>query len=123
MMCMVGGGLFAHIATSLEASAYVHILNMLILASPIAVVECKKYRYKKQEKQEHTETNPLIKRVTKVCETINNAEDTGKVMVDGIEWRARSANPANVIREGSVIQILQVEGGEVIVTSLILKWK
>ena len=110
-----GGALIAFVAALLGANVYVQqvlwllvSIVLLVLTRPIA----KKYIYKRQE---HTNADRLIGQEAVVCEQINNLEATGKVMLNGIEWTARSADPAVTIEKGSVIHVLRIEGVKVIV--------
>ena len=53
----------------------------------------------------------------KVTETIDNENSTGAVYVDGKTWTARSAD-GSVIPEGSVVEILRMEGVKLFVKKL-----
>ena len=50
-----------------------------------------------------------------VCENISNRDNTGKVMLNGIEWTARAEDSAAVYEKGSIVRILRIEGVKVIV--------
>ncbi len=110
-----GGALIAFVAALLGASIYVQqilwlvvSILLLVLTRPIA----KKYIYKRQE---HTNADRLIGQEAMVCEQINNLKATGKVMLNGIEWTARTADPTVTIEKGSIIRVLRIEGVKVIV--------
>ena len=62
-----------------------------------------------------TNVDSLVGQETVVCESISNRENTGKVMLNGIEWTARAEDPAAVYEKGSIVRILRIEGVKVIV--------
>lgn len=110
-----GGALIAFVAALLGANIIIQqilwlIVSVILLAltRPIA----KKYIYKRQE---YTNADRLIGQEAMVCEQINNLEGTGKVILNGIEWTARTADPTQIIEKGSVIRVLRIEGVKVIV--------
>ncbi len=110
-----GGALIAFVAALLGANIIIQQILwlvvsviLLVLTRPIA----KKYIYKRQE---HTNADRLIGQEAMVCEQINNLEGTGKVILNGIEWTARTADPTQSIEKGSVIRVLRIEGVKVIV--------
>ena len=99
-----GGALIAFVAALLGANIIIQQILwlvvsviLLVLTRPIA----KKYIYKRQE---HTNADRLI-----------GQEGTGKVILNGIEWTARTADPTQSIEKGSVIRVLRIEGVKVIV--------
>ena len=57
----------------------------------------------------------LVGLETVVCEDISNRENTGKVMINGIEWTARAEDPTAMYEKGSIVRILRIEGVKVIV--------
>ena len=110
-----GGALVAFVAALLGVGIIaqqilwlVVSILLLVLTRPIA----KKYIYKRQE---HTNADRLIGQEAMVCEQINNLKATGKVMLNGIEWTARTADPTSIIEKGSIIRVLRIEGVKVIV--------
>ena len=50
-----------------------------------------------------------------VSETIDNVNGTGKIMLDGMEWTARTKEDGTVISEGKLISVISVEGVKAIV--------
>ena len=62
-----------------------------------------------------TNVDSLVGQETVVCENISNRENTGKVMLNGIEWTARAEDPTAMYEKGSIVRILRIEGVKVIV--------
>lgn len=62
-----------------------------------------------------TGTDALIGRMAKVSEDIPSAPDTGRVLIDGDDWRAMSLN-GGPIHAGAVVRIVRVDSTTVIVS-------
>ena len=110
-----GGALVAFFAALAGANLYVQLILWLVVSVLLLVCTrpvAKKYICKKQEK---TNVDSLIGQETVVCENISNRDNTGKVMLNGIEWTARAEDSAAVYEKGSIVRILRIEGVKVIV--------
>jgi len=82
-------------------------LLLLFFTRPIA----KKFYNSKRTK---TNVDSLIGEQCKVTETIDNFNGTGTVLLNGLEWTARSKDET-VIEAGSRVQVCVVDGVKVIV--------
>ena len=82
-------------------------LVLLFFTRPIA----KKYYNNKRTK---TNVDSLIGEQCKVTEEIDNFNGTGTVLLNGLEWTARSKNEA-VIEAGARVKVCAVDGVKVIV--------
>lgn len=109
-----GGSLAAFLGALLGAPIWLQVLLfiivsvvMLIFTRPIAV----KYMNKKVEK---TNVESIPGKTAVVVTEIDPLTGTGQVLINGIEWSAKS-NDGKVIESGSVVKILSVEGVKVIV--------
>lgn len=93
----------------LEAAAFL-IVSVVLLYSirPIA----KNYFNKQRVK---TNIDLLIGKDAKVLEAIDNLNGTGRVMINGLEWMARSANDDITIPAGKRVIIRSVSGVKLIV--------
>ena len=110
-----GGALVAFFAALAGANLYVQLILWLVVSVLLLVCTrpvAKKYICKKQEK---TNVDSLVGQETVVCEDISNRENTGKVMINGIEWTARAEDPTAMYEKGSIVRILRIEGVKVIV--------
>lgn len=81
---------------------------LLALTRPIAV----KYVNTKVEK---TNADALVGRKCKVAETIDPGNATGKIIINDVEWGARSADGESVISQGATVQIKEISGVKLIV--------
>ncbi len=82
-------------------------LLLLFFTRPIA----KKYYNSKRTK---TNVDSLIGEQCKVTETIDNFNEAGTVLLNGLEWTARSKDEA-VIGAGARVKVCAVDGVKVIV--------
>lgn len=63
-----------------------------------------------------TNAEALIGRVVRVTEDINNLRDEGHVIVDGMEWTARSSDSTITFRKDDFVVIDRIEGVKMIVS-------
>lgn len=82
-------------------------ISVLVFLRPIAI----KYINNKAEK---TNVDSIIGKTAKVLISIDNVNATGMVMLDGMEWTARSADE-NIIEKDALVRVTSVEGVKVIV--------
>lgn len=64
--------------------------------------------------REKTNYESVIGQNAKVTEQINNIENKGTVMLNGLEWTARSEDD-RIIEVGTIVEVIRVEGVKVIV--------
>lgn len=110
-----GGALIAAVAAIFDVPIPVQVILFLVVSillfyftRPIAL----KYFNNKRVK---TNVDSLIGAHAKVLSSINNVEGSGKVMVNGQEWSARSDDEKKVIAEGQMVEILSVTGVKLVV--------
>lgn len=85
-------------------------IAMLVFTKPIVV---KKFNLKKEK----TNYDRVLGMVGNVMKTINNLDATGKVIVSGQEWTARSVNDTK-IEKGSKVLIKEIVGAKLIVEKI-----
>lgn len=85
-------------------------LIMLIFTRPFAV------RYVNKHTQK-TNIDSIIGQTGRVIAQIDNAQASGYVVVNGLEWAARSAD-ASVIEVDTMVKVKAIEGVKVIVERL-----
>lgn len=83
-------------------------LVLLLLVRPIA-------RAHFNVNRTPTNVDSMIGRKGLVTEDIDNLKAQGTVMIDGMEWSARSADQKQKIQKDVQIEVLAVEGNKVIV--------
>ena len=62
-----------------------------------------------------TNAQSLIGRQAVVTEAIENLQSKGHVIVDGMEWTARSSDTAGDIPKGTIVKIKDIQGVKLIV--------
>jgi len=110
-----GGALVAALATHLGANWLVQIivfavvsLVLLVFTRPIA----QKHLFKNNEK---TNVDSLVGASANVIETINNKKQEGRIMLNGLEWSARSKDD-ELIEEGTEVLVESIQGVKAIVS-------
>ena len=109
------GALAAIIPASLGAKVITQFLTFVIV-SIVLIILTKPLSRKiiNQKKIYHTNADSVIGKTAQVTEEINNFNATGRVMVEGIYWTARSEN-GDVISVDEYVVIKSIEGVKVIV--------
>ena len=109
-----GGALVAFLVSLFSAPLWSQIavffavsILLLIFTRPLAM----KYMNKSVEK---TNVDSIPGQTGVVTHTIDNLKAEGQVMVQGMDWSARSQN-GTVIEEGRVVKVVAVEGVKLIV--------
>lgn len=110
-----GGAFVAYIANVAGANELIQIalflvvsLVLLFFTRPLA----QKYINKGTAK---TNVEAIAGKTAKVIEEINNINATGKAVIDGEEWMARSVNDEEVFNPGELVTVSEVKGVKVIV--------
>lgn len=62
-----------------------------------------------------TNADRAIGEEVRVLERISNLDQTGRVVVHGQEWTARTEDDKNIIEQGDLVRILRISGVKVIV--------
>ena len=66
-------------------------------------------------KKTSTNADRAIGEEVRVLERISNLDQTGRVVVHGQEWTARTEDDKNIIEQGELVRILRISGVKVIV--------
>lgn len=109
------GALIALLASLLGAPLYIQIalfavvsLVLLFFTRPFAT----KYLNSKTTK---TNAEELVGKTAEVTMTIDNIKAEGQVMVNGLEWTARSTQDSVSIEKGALVRIVGISGVKLIV--------
>lgn len=109
------GALFAFFAALLGMSQGIQIgvfavvsVVLLFFTRPLAV----KYLNTKTIK---TNTEALVGKTARVIEDINNLKGQGQVVINGLEWTARSSDDTIVFKTGDAVTVVGIEGVKLIV--------
>lgn len=110
-----GGAVGALIAEIFGANGYVQMAVFLVISllllyftRPVAV----KYFNKNRAK---TNVDSLIGKRAIVTSAIHNLQESGKVMVDGMEWTARSSHSSENFEKGQIVKVVSIKGVKLIV--------
>jgi membrane protein implicated in regulation of membrane protease activity len=111
-----GGSLVALIASLLGANLAVQII-LFVVVSVVLLVFTRPYAQRYiNNKTVKTNVEELAGKTAKVLEMIDNANSTGVVLLNGLEWMARSVDDEKII-SGSLVVVERVEGVKLIVSS------
>ena len=109
------GALFAFFAALLGRNQGIQIgvfvvvsVVLLFFTRPLAV----KYLNTKTIK---TNTEALVGKTARVIVDINNLKSQGQVVINGLEWTARSSDDTVVFKIGDAVTIVGIEGVKLIV--------
>lgn len=110
-----GGALIATVIAALEGPLWLQFvcfvvvsLVLLVLTRPVAM------RYFNQNR-EKTNADSLVGKQAIVTLDINNLLGAGQVMLNGMEWSARSAKDDVKIEAGAVVVVKSISGVKVLV--------
>lgn len=110
-----GGALMALLLALANVSMYVQTgaflvisILLLICTRPLAV----KFFNQKREK---TNIDSIIGKQAIVVTQIDNLKEEGQVILNGMEWSARTYEENSVISAGSVVEVKEVRGVKLIV--------
>ena len=103
IVAMVGGGLGVQIIAFLIAA-----FGMFFATKPWAdkMINAKKTS---------TNADRAVGEEARVVERINNLDQTGRVIVRGQDWMARTENDKEIIEQGELVRVLRISGVKVIV--------
>ena len=102
LVAILGGAVWLQVVVFLAVS-----MLLLIFTRPIAM----KYMSKNVQK---TNVDSLEGEIAVVIQTIDNLKGTGQVVIRGMEWSAKTRED-KVIKEGTVVKVITVEGVKVVV--------
>jgi len=108
------GALAAFIIALFSLPLWLQILVFVVVSLVTLVVTRPLAQKYINSKTTRTNVESMTGKVGKVEERIDNIEASGRVMIEGNSWLARSKND-EVIEEGVVVKVISVEGVKVIV--------
>lgn len=65
----------------------------------------------------HEKTNyeGIIGKVVRITETVNNLQDTGTAVVNGLEWTTRTEADGEILQPGDLAKVVNISGVKLIV--------
>lgn len=112
---LAGGAFIAFLLSMIHTPVAVQIVAFLLVSFVLIYFTrpwATKYINSRRTK---TNADSLIGQVIKVTEEIDNAELKGKVIANGIDWSARTADDQQNIEAGKMVRVLRIEGVKLIV--------
>lgn len=110
-----GGALIAMIFAAFDAPFYLQFivflavsLILLFFTRPIAMKYFNKNRWK-------SNSEAIIGKTAVVTAEIDNLQVRGQVVVDGMEWTARSSSDDSIIPKDSTVKVVAIQGVKLIV--------
>lgn len=100
---LLGGNMWLQIGVFLTVS-----FLLLIFTRPVAVKYVNKSRTK-------TNVDSLIGQEAVVTQEIDNLKGVGQTTLRGMEWTARAEQGQGTIAEGSIVEVVAIEGVKLIV--------
>ncbi len=108
----VFSGLASLLGYNFKIQIFVFSIITLIVFFTIRPLLCK-YFYRFDDPLK-TNVDALIGKTARVLEKIQNADNAGRVKIEGEDWKARSES-GEVIEEGELVVVKKIEGVTVIV--------
>ncbi len=110
-----GGALAALIAYGAKAPLILQII-LFIAVSLILLITTRPFAVKCINKRLHYKSNyeSNIGKIVIITEDVDNIAGTGKATLEGMEWSARSAEDATVIKIGAKALVKDVQGVKLI---------
>lgn len=111
----LSGGALAALLISLTKVGFAMQLTVFIGVSFLLLIFTRPFAAKYINRNpEKTNCDELIGKIVKVTETVDNYEETGVAVVNGIEWTARSVSDAGKIEKGSLAEVTAISGVKLI---------
>ncbi|MCX4325681.1 MAG: NfeD family protein [Lachnospiraceae bacterium] len=113
-----GGALAAFVLALFNVPWPVQIAVFLIVSIVLLIFTRPVVEKRLNESRTKTNVNSMAGKEGRVVETIDNFNQKGTVIVNGLEWTACSSEEGLVIPEGTKVIINEVKGVKVFVTPL-----
>lgn len=110
-----GGALAAMIVAMITDSIVASLITFFVV-SILLLIFTRPMVVKMNRKRTKTNVEAVIGKECKVTESIDNFNETGTVVLNGLEWTARSKE-GTVIPAGTRVKICSVSGVKVFVTT------
>jgi len=110
------GGAFAGFISNLAGADDIWQIAIFLAISLILLLTIRPLASKNINlNKTNTNIDSLVGEKAKVIEEINNENGTGRVILNGMEWTARSTDKYKVIHIDTMVIIVRVEGVKLIV--------
>ena len=113
-----GGSLVAFIASLFSVPIAVQIVLFFVVSFVLLFFTRPFVEKHLNNKREKTNVNSMIGKEGKVTEDIDNFNQKGTIVVNGLEWTARSNEDDIIIPSGSKVVVKDVQGVRAIVSKV-----
>jgi membrane protein implicated in regulation of membrane protease activity len=109
------GALAAMLVAMFDGNIIVQIIAFLIVA--FGLLYATKPWSKKfiDTKKENTNADRAIGQEVRVIERVSNLDQTGKAIVNGMEWTVRAEDDNIIIEQGELVRVVRITGVKLIV--------
>ena len=109
------GALAAMLVAMFDGHFIIQVLAFIIVA--FGLLYATKPWAKKfiDTKKENTNADRAIGQEVRVIERVSNLDQTGKAIVNGMEWTVRTEDDNIVIEQGELVRVLRITGVKLIV--------
>ena len=110
-----GGAFVAFIAGQCQAPLWLQFVLFLVVSIILLIFTMPVVEKHLNANRTKTNVDSLAGKHGKVIEVIDNFNQTGKIMLDGMEWMARSADADLKIMPETKVEVKEVKGAHVVV--------
>ena len=111
-----GGALVAFVLALFNVPLLVQITVFLVVSILLLLFTRPVVEKRLNESRVKTNVNSMIGKEGRVTETIDNYNQKGIVIINGLEWTARSSRDDLIIPEGSKVVLNEIKGVKVFVS-------
>lgn len=111
-----GGALAAFLAALLGCSGWTQIIVFFIVSLGLLIFVRPRMQAKLNTSRIKTNVNSMTGQEGRVLEEIDNFHEKGRIIVNGMEWTARTTDEKQVIPEGARVVIQSVQGVKAMVS-------
>ena len=110
-----GGAFVAFLAGICQAPLWIQILLFLVVSIILLVFTRPIAEKHLNNSREKTNVDSLVGKHGRVLEEIDNFNQTGRVMLNGMEWTARNISSEWKIPAGTKVEVMEIKGAHLVV--------
>lgn len=110
-----GGAFVAFLAGICQAPLWIQILLFLVVSIILLVFTRPIAEKHLNNSREKTNVDSLVGKHGRVLEEIDNFNQTGRVMLNGMEWTARNISSEGKIPTGTKVEVMEIKGAHLVV--------
>ena len=110
-----GGAFIALLFALAGGSVYIQLIVFLVISMVLLICTRPLAMRFFNQKREKTNMDGIIGKQAIVLDEIDNLKEQGRVILNGMEWSARTYEEGTVISAGAVVEVKAVQGVKVIV--------